>query len=106
MPSNGSFWYGKTIGFPGFLFKTNTGVGARRSTKMGPGGNTNCNTPSNVNNKYISGSGVGGVNSSVRRAKMRLATSCNNNQVCGKFYKQIGVNWQVVSPYTINQSPI
>ena len=44
-----------------------------------------------------------GVSSSVRRAKMRLATSCNNNQVCGKFYSQIGVNWNVVSPYTTDQ---
>ena len=102
MPSNGSFWYGRSTGFPGFLYKRNNGVGARKSTKMGPGGNITCNGYTNLYNKYIPGSGVGGVSSSVRRAKMRLATSCNANQNCGKFYPQLGTNWQKVSPYTIN----
>ena len=101
--SNGQFWYGNSIGFPGFLYKKNTGVGGRRSTKMTPGGNITCNRPTNLWNKYVPGSGVGGVSSSTRRAKMRLATSCNNNQVCGRFYSQLGVEWNVVSPYTINQ---
>lgn len=41
--SNGQFWYGKSTGFPGFLYKKNNGVGGRRSTKMNPGGNTTCN---------------------------------------------------------------
>jgi hypothetical protein len=103
MPSNGSFWYGRSTGFPGFLYKRNNGVGGRKSTKMGPGGNLTCNQSTNLWNKYIPGSGVGGVSSSIRRAKLRLATSCNNNQVCGKFYSQLGVDWNVVSPYTINQ---
>jgi hypothetical protein len=52
---------------------------------------------------YKKNTGVGAVNSSVRRAKMRIATSCNKNQQCGQFYSQLGVNWHVVSPYTINQ---
>ena len=39
MPSNGSFWFGGSMDFPGFLYKKNTGVGARKSTKMAPGGN-------------------------------------------------------------------
>ena len=38
--SNGQFWYGNSINFPGFLYKKNVGVGGRRSTKMTPGGNT------------------------------------------------------------------
>ena len=93
MPSNGSFWYGKSIGFPGFLYKKNIGVGAKKSTKMGPGGL--CTNSTNINNKYIPGSGIGGNSIATRRAKMRLATSC-------KFYPQLGTNWQKVSPYTIN----
>ena len=32
--SNGQFWYGSTTNFPGFLYKKNVGVGARRSTKL------------------------------------------------------------------------
>lgn len=95
MPSNGSFWYGPY----GFLYKKNTGSGVRRNIPYG----SICNKPTNLYNKYIPGAGVGGINSSVRRAKMRLATSCNKNQVCGKFYTQLGTNWDVVSPYTINQ---
>ena len=101
MPSNGSFWYGRSTGFPGFLYKKNAGVGAGKSTKFGPGGV--CSSSTNINNKYMPGSGVGAINSSARRAKMRLATSCNKNQNCGKFYSQIGINWETISPYTINQ---
>ena len=99
MPSNGSFWYGRSTGFPGFTYKKNTGVGARKSTKMGPGGI--CSNSTNLWNKYTPGSGVGAVSSSTRRAKMRIATSCNSTQTCGKFYSQIGINWNVVS--SLNQ---
>ena len=77
MPSNGSFWYGRSTGFPGFLYKRNTGVGARRSTKMGPGGV--CNSSTDINNKYKPGQGgVGASSTSNRRAKNRHATICNN----------------------------
>jgi hypothetical protein len=79
--SYGQFWYGKSIGFPGFLYKKNTGVGARRSTTMAPGGNVNCNTYQNVNNYYTPGSGVGGSSIAVRRAKRRYAT-INTNYSC------------------------
>jgi hypothetical protein len=103
MPSNGSFWYGGSIGFPGFLYKKNVGVGGKKSTLFAPGGNTTCNQTTNIWNKYTPGSGVGAVSPSTRRAKMRIATSCNKNQSCGKFYSQLGVNWNVVSPYTIDQ---
>lgn len=77
--SYGQFWFGKSIGFPGFLYKKNNGVGARRSTKFAPGGNRNCNTYQDVNNSYVPGSGVGGTSISVRRAKQRYATICNNS---------------------------
>jgi len=43
--SNGSFWYGNATNFPGFLYKKNTGVGGRKSTKFNPGGNITCNGP-------------------------------------------------------------
>lgn len=95
MPSGGSFWYGPY----GFLYKKNTGSGVRRNFPYG----AICNKPTDLYNKYTPGAGVGGTNTSVRRAKMRLATSCNNNQQCGRFYTQIGTNWNVVSPYTVNQ---
>jgi hypothetical protein len=93
--SNGQYWYGDY----GFLYKKNTGSGARKNPMYG----LICNRPTNLYNKYIPGAGVGGVNSSVRRAKMRLATSCNKNQLCGRFYQQLSTNWDVVSPYTVNQ---
>ena len=69
MPSNGSFWYGKCINFPGFLYKKNNGVGVKRSTQFTPGGNTICNQPTYLYNWYIPGSGVGASNISVRRHK-------------------------------------
>jgi hypothetical protein len=79
MPSNGSFWYGSSTGFPGFLYKRNNGVGARKSTKMGPGGNITCNSYTYLYNKYKPGQGgVGASSTSNRRAKNRHATICNN----------------------------
>ena len=51
--SNGQFWYGSTTNFPGFLYKKNIGVGARRSTKFSPGGNTTCNTYQYLYNTYV-----------------------------------------------------
>ena len=78
--SYGQFWFGKSIGFPGFLYKKNNGVGGRRSTKSAPGGNSNCNTYQNVNNSYTPGSGVGGSSIAVRRAKRKYATIQTMNQ--------------------------
>ena len=90
MPSNGSFWYGRSTGFPGFLYKRNNGVGARKSTKMGPGGNTTCNQPTNLYNKYKPGQGgVGASSTSNRRAKNRLATVCDA-QKCFPCYMTLG----------------
>jgi Fibronectin type III domain len=92
--SFGSFWYGKGTNFPGFLFKKNTGVGGRRSTKFAAGGNSTCNTYQNVNNKYVSGSGVNGsvssTNYAIRRKMIRNASNCLNNN-CSINYFYMGV---------------
>jgi hypothetical protein len=97
--SYGQFWFGGNT-FPGFLFKKNVGVGGRRSTKFNPGGNVTCNQPSNLWNKYISGAGVGATSVATRRAKMINATSCNDNQKCGRFLTQLGQNQIRASQYT------
>ena len=83
---NGQFWYGQN----GFLYKKNTGVGARRSTLFSAGGNAVCNRPQDVNNKYKpGGSGVGASSIANRRARNRLATTCDSG--CGKFYNYLGI---------------
>ena len=88
--SNGQFWYGNSTNFPGFLYKKNVGVGGRRSTKMGPGGNVTCNSSTYLYNKYKPGSGgVGASSIANRRAKNRLATVCNG-QKCFPCYPTLG----------------
>ena len=84
MPRNGQFWYGKG----GFAYKKNTGSGVRRVLPLG----LIMGVPANVNNKYISGAGVGGQSIAVRRAKLINATVCNNEQQCGKFAKYLGIH--------------
>jgi len=95
--SNGQFWYGSTVRFPGFLYKKNVGVGGRRSTKFAPGGNVTCNKETYLYNKYKPGTGgVGASNISNRRAKNRIASVCNQpNSKCGPFYPFLGryTNW-------------
>jgi uncharacterized repeat protein (TIGR02543 family) len=87
--SNGQFWFGGNT-FPGFLFKRNLGVGARRSTKFNPGGNILCNSPTYLYNKYKPGAGgIGASSMSTRRAKNRLATVCGPNQ-CFPCYNTLG----------------
>lgn len=89
--SNGQFWYGKTTNFPGFLYKKNVGVGARKSTKFGAGGNITCNSYTYLYNKYKPGTGgVGATSTAVRRAKNRIATVCQGTQRCGQFYNYLG----------------
>ncbi len=89
-PSNGQFWYGSQTNFPGFLYKKNVGVGGRRSTKMGPGGNITCNSSTYLYNKYKPGQGgVGASSIANRRAKNRLATVCNE-QKCFPCYSTLG----------------
>lgn len=72
MSTNGSLWYGKNINFPGFLYKKNGGAGVRRNPSYG----AICNQPTDINNKYVSGSGVGSTTISNRRLKKRLASKC------------------------------
>ena len=90
--SNGSFWYGNTTDFPGFLYKKNIGVGGRRSTKMNPGGNITCNGNVYLYNKYKPGlGGVGASSTANRRAKNRAASVCTaDNSHCGAFYQYLG----------------
>lgn len=102
--SFGSFWYGKGTNFPGFFFKKNTGVGGRRSTKFSPGGNTTCNTYQNVNNKYVSGSGVNGsvssTNYAIRRRMIRKASNClNNNCSINYFYMGVPLSFTTSTPF-------
>jgi hypothetical protein len=98
--SYGQFWFGGNT-FPGFLFKKNVGVGARRSTQFTPGGTTICNQPNEFWNKYIPGAGVGASSVATRRSKMIYATSCNDRQKCGRFYTQLGQNQIRPSIYNI-----
>jgi hypothetical protein len=89
--SNGQFWYGNSTNFPGFLYKKNVGVGGRRSTKMGPGGNITCNSSTDIYNKYKPGSGgVGASSIANRRAKNRLATVCGSSNKCFPCYNTLG----------------
>jgi hypothetical protein len=92
--SNGQFWYGGSMKFPGFLYKKNVGVGARRSTLMSPGGNLICNNHTYLYNKFKPGTGgVGASNISNRRAKNRLATVCganDNRKNCFPCYMTLG----------------
>lgn len=88
--ANGQFWYGNTIGFPGFLYKKNMTVGARRSTKFAAGGNITTNTEQYLYNKFKPGTGgVGASSIANRRAKNRLATVCTTKN-CFPCYPTLG----------------
>jgi hypothetical protein len=88
--SSGNFWYGNSTGFPGFLYKKNVGVGTRRSTKLGAGGN-NIAPKAYLYNKYKPGiNGIGASSISNRRAKNRLASICPPESSCGKFQTFLG----------------
>jgi hypothetical protein len=93
--SYGQFWFGGSD-FPGFLYKKNVGVAGRKNPKYG----LLINKQTDIWNKYTPGAGVGVTNPATRRAKMRLATYCNNNQVCGKFYRELGQNQIRPTQYT------
>lgn len=88
--SNGQFWYGSSVNFPGFLYKKNLGVGGRRSTLFAAGGNRVTNTPQYMYNKYKPGTGgVGASSIATRRAKNRHATICTENK-CFPSYMTLG----------------
>jgi hypothetical protein len=81
----GQFYYGPN----GFLYKKSYGAGARRTTLFNAGGNAVCNKPQYIYNKYKpGGSGIGASNISNRRARNRLATTCESG--CGSFYNYLG----------------
>ena len=84
MPKNGNYYFGKG----GFAYKKNTGGGNHRIFPIG----LITGVPANVNNKYISGAGVGAQSIAVRRAKLIHSVTCNNEQVCGKFAKYLGLH--------------
>lgn len=109
--SYGQFWFGGNT-FPGFLYKKNVGVGARRTTQFRAGGTLITNQPNAFWNKYTPGAGVGASSVATRRAKMIHATSCNQSQKCGQFLSQLGQNQIKVSQYnnpssnlSVNPSP-
>jgi hypothetical protein len=84
----GAFWFGEY----GFLYKRKGGGGGRRSTKMAPGGNTTCNSPTYLYNKYNPGNtGVGAQSTAVRRAKNIKAAVCGPKIPCGQFYNYLGL---------------
>jgi len=97
----GSFWYGKQIGFPGFLYKKQIGSGIKKNTLMNPGANTYCNCKNNYDifNKYSPGlNGVGSNSISVRRMKNRRATinKCfPNYMTLGIYNKSYNVNGKI-----------
>jgi hypothetical protein len=77
---------------------------------MAAGGNTTCNGPSYIYNKYKpGGGGVGASSIATRRAKNRLATVCEG-QKCFPCYNTLGQynsytgnpNGFVPCPYNIN----
>lgn len=84
--SNGQFWYGSNVGFPGFIYKKNVGVGGRKNPLYG----LINGKPTYLYNKYTPGSGgVGASSISARRAKNRLATVCVSKN-CGAFFNTLG----------------
>lgn len=92
----GSLYFGKT----GFFYKKSV-TSARKNPPIGL---LNCGS-TDIFNKYTPGAGVGAQNRSVRRAKMRLATSCENtDQSCGQYFAKLGLNQTAVSRYTINRN--
>lgn len=82
----GNFYVGKD----GFLYKKMGAVGNRRNFSLG----TMCNQPTDINNKYVSGSGVFGAVSSnnyaIRRKMIRNSGNCTNHN-CSINYTYMGV---------------
>jgi hypothetical protein len=71
---NGSFYFGKD----GFQYKKMGGGGNRRVLPLA----AICNKSTDINNRYVSGSGVGGLSVSTRRAMKLKAGTCS--QFCNK----------------------
>ena len=65
----GSFYFGKD----GFFYKRMGGAGGRRNPPLG----LICNSPQNLNNRTVVGSGVGACSISNRRAIIQRAVKCS-----------------------------
>jgi len=82
----GNFYVGKD----GFLYKKMGSIGNRRNFSLG----LMCNQPTDINNKYVSGSGVFGAVSSnnyaIRRKMIRNSGNCTNRN-CSINYTYMGV---------------
>jgi hypothetical protein len=78
----GNFYFGKD----GFLYKKNGAIGTRRNFALA----LICNQPTDINNKYVSGSGVNGAVSStnyaIRRKMIRNSGNCLNNNCSINYY--------------------
>jgi uncharacterized membrane protein len=80
---NGSFWTGRG----GFNYKRSGGGGNHRVLSL----SAIANQYSNVNNKYVPGTGIGASSIASRRAKLIRSTSCASNYPCNKSFSQLGL---------------
>jgi len=93
---SGGIYYGRT----GFLYKKNTGVGGRRSSRFIPGGGARtcigsvCPPKSTFFNKYKAGDTyIGAQPTAIRRAKNIRATVCGEgSHKCSESFNRLGVN--------------
>ena len=84
MPKNGQFWYGKG----GFAYKKTGAGGVRKNQPIG----LITGVPADVNTKFVYGSGVGALTTSVRRAQLKYATVCDPERPCGPFLSKLGIH--------------
>ena len=85
----GNFYYGKD----GFFFKKMTGGSVRHNPSIG----LICNQPQDVNNRYVSGSGVGASNIANRRAKLLHASKYKINYQAGQIISRLGL-YPILTP--------
>lgn len=93
----GNFYVGKE----GFLYKKSGAVGNRRNFSLA----LMCNQPADINNKYVSGSGVSGAVSSnnyaIRRKMIRNSGNCVNRN-CSISYFYMGVPLPMYKSITVD----
>jgi len=80
---NGSYW----VGSGGFNYKRSGGGGNHRIFSLG----AIANQPQNINNTYVSGSGVGASSIANRRAKLLHSTVCTGQYPCNKSFSRLGL---------------
>ena len=94
----GNYYFGKN----GFLYKKMGGACGRKNPVI------RCNGLINLNNRYISGSGIGATSISNRKALIRNATRCkafclnNNNIISGIVQSGININVLRLSNYKVS----